>query len=109
VLDNSIKDYILNKNEDTGYYEFHDFDPDDFIFNKDILSNSKGVTKLKHSDFIDNTRGDIGKQIANQVYIKFNLDGIVDWIQYTQDITNLEKVNYWSEELNNYDVSKYLK
>lgn len=73
-----------------------EFEPDNYIYNKSIMSNSKGVVKtLKdHS-------------VANVNYINFHLDKVSTYIQHTQDLTSAEK-EVFRIETDSYDLKKFL-
>jgi hypothetical protein len=73
-----------------------EFEPDNYIYNKSIMSNSKGVVKtLKdHS-------------VANVNYINFHLDKVSTYIHHTQDLTAAEK-EVFRIETDSYDLKKFL-
>ena len=90
------KNKFWNKPSDPAVYEFHDSEPDDYFFNKDFLYNSKGVVKFKKS----------GKNFNRSIGIKFNLEGISKYIEYSQDLRDHER-NLFNVN-GSYSISKFL-
>jgi hypothetical protein len=64
-------------------YELPEFEPDNYLFNKDIMSNSKGVVKTPMCN-------DISKTFK----VCFNLKSLGTYIQYTNDLGNNERATY---------------
>ena len=60
------REYLYNKT-DAGY-EFQDFEPDNYIFREDIMSNSKGVVKFKSAT--------LNIKNPQLVSVKFNLEAL---------------------------------
>jgi hypothetical protein len=65
-----LQNLIWNKKD--YKYEFFDSEPDNYIFNDSILSNSKGVTRFKRIN-----------GISNNINVRFDLSGIEKYIEYT--------------------------
>lgn len=76
-------------------YELPEFEPDNYLFNKDIMSNSKGVVKTP-------TCNDISKTFK----VCFNLKSLGTYIQYTNDLGNNERAAY--QNSGGYDIQKFL-
>ena len=76
-------------------YELPEFEPDNYLFNKDIMSNSKGVVKTP-------TCNDISKTFK----VRFNLKSLETYIQYTNDLVNNERLIY--KNSTGYDIQKFL-
>lgn len=76
-------------------YELPEFEPDNYLFNKDIMSNSKGVVKTP-------TCNDISKTFK----VRFNLESLDTYIQYTNDLGNNERSIYGNP--GGYDIQKFL-
>lgn len=66
-----LQDIIFNKIG--SKFEFQDYEPDDYFFNKEIFANSKGVFKFKKSNLgtLDN---------PTNLKIEFVIDGIAKYI-----------------------------
>jgi N-acetylneuraminic acid mutarotase len=58
-----LADLLWNKNKNT--YDFFDSEPDDYLFNKSIMSNSKGVVRFPRQCGID-----------GNINVTFSLQGI---------------------------------
>jgi hypothetical protein len=61
-------------NKIDGNYEFQDYEPDDFFFNKKILANSKGVFKLDKSSL-----GTLDNPI--NIGIRFKTEGLDRYVR----------------------------
>ena len=73
-----------------------EFEPDNYIYNKSIMSNSKGVVKTPKDHSVTNVN-----------YINFHLDKVSTYIHYTSDLTSAEK-EVFRIEANIYDLKKFL-
>ena len=71
-----------------GKFEFFDTEPDNYIFNADIMSNSRGVVKLKPQT------ESVNPSQACNTYIKFHTEGLANYINYTQHLREGEKKPY---------------
>ena len=106
----SLKDDLFNKNSTTGKFEFWDAEPDDYIFKDYIQSNARGVTKLRpisSGTLITGTGGGTGS--SRQISINFNLSGLSTWIEHTQDLTDVEKQQYYDNIKKQYDFKTFLR
>ena len=88
---------------DSGKYEFFDSDPDNSIFDASIMSNSKGVVRLKEQKF------SCSQSSAENIKIKFNLQGLNEWIKHSTDLSAAVKKRYYREGHDDYDVQAFLK
>lgn len=103
----SVQHDLWNYNPITKKYELWDYESDNYIFNQKILSNSKGVTKLKRSINLINKEAQ-SEFSSYQTSVVFNVyEGIAAWIQYTQDLTADEKAYYTTN--GKPDVAKFLE
>lgn len=93
---NLDEDKFWNKPSNSTVYEFHDAEPEDYFFNKYFLYNSKGVVKFKKS----------GENFNRSIGIKFNLEGISKYIEYSQDLRDHERNLF--EVNGSYNISKFL-
>jgi hypothetical protein len=69
------RDKLWNKPSNSSVYEFHDAEPDDYFFDKNLLYNSKGVVKFSP----ETNNSTFNKSLG----IKFNLEGISEYIKYS--------------------------
>lgn len=74
-----------------------DYEPDNFIFDESIMSNSKGVIRTPNEKLAPN----------QQLSITFNLKGLEEYIQYSNDLTSSDRKKY--QEGDNYLISKFLQ
>jgi hypothetical protein len=65
------------KQTSTNTLELPEYEPDNYFFDKEKCSNSRGVVRLPQCNSLEQT-----------VRIKFNLNNISKYIQYTNDLTN---------------------
>jgi hypothetical protein len=73
-----------------------EFEPDDFIYDKNIMSNSKGVIKTpKNAD------------VNNSIYLNFDLKTLSTYIKYTSDLTKKEKDDFKISD-GKYNIKKFL-
>jgi hypothetical protein len=76
--------YDMSLLEDTDHLidpeNLPEFEPDNYIYNKSIMSNSKGVVKTPKD-----------RSITNVNYINFHLEEVSTYIHYTSDLTDAEK------------------
>ena len=95
---NSLEQTLLGyklEGENT-VYELPEFEPDNYIFNKDVMSNSKGVVKTP-----------VCNNISETFKVCFNLnDSLKTYIQYTNDLRSDEKQNYIDNK--DYNIKKFL-
>ena len=73
-----------------------EFEPDNYIYNKSIMSNSKGVVKTLKD-----------QSVTNINYINFNLDKVSTYIRHTSDLTAAEK-DVFRIGPGTYDLKKFL-
>ena len=83
-------------------YDFHDSEPSNYIFNDSIMSNSKGVVRLKPQD------GTAAGAESEVTFIKFNIEGLNAYIHESQDLTDDQRDNYRISG-SSYDVPKFLE
>ena len=73
-----------------------EFEPEDFIYDKSIMSNSKGVIKTPKNADVNNT-----------VYLNFDLSNLSTYIEHTSDLTRTEKDSFKTPE-GVYNIKKFL-
>jgi hypothetical protein len=73
-----------------------EFEPEDFIYDKSIMSNSKGVIKTPKNADVNNT-----------VYLNFDLSNLSTYIEYTSDLTRTEKDSFKTPD-GVYNIKKFL-
>lgn len=83
---------------ETGFRRYYpkDYEPDNFIFDKSIMSNSKGVVRTPNEKLAPN----------QQLSIKFNLKGLEEYIRYSNDLNKNTKDAYEAE---GYPINKFLQ
>lgn len=93
----SLLDQLFNL--DSGRYNLPDYEPEDYIFNDKIMSNSKGVVRTP-----------LNNQMDAHLCIQFHMSGIDDfYIKYSSDLTDDEREYYRIPGTPvRYDISKFL-
>lgn len=85
------------KQNSSGNLELPEYEPDNYFFDKEKCSNSKGVVKLSQC-----------KEIDKSIRIKFDLRSIGKYIQHTNDLTENEKNQYQDQSKNEIYWQKFL-
>ena len=81
VSDPDLEKFCKRNSSDN--LELPEYEPDDYFFDKEKCSNSRGVVRLSQC-----------KEIDKSVRIKFDLSSIGKYIQNTNDLTENEKNQY---------------
>jgi hypothetical protein len=98
-----LKDILLGLDtkyfSETGFKRYYpkDYEPDNFIFDESIMSNSKGVIRTPNEKLAPN----------QQLSITFNLKGLEEYIQYSNDLTSSDRKKY--QEGDAYLINKFLQ
>jgi hypothetical protein len=78
------------------WYYTPDYEPDNYIFNESIMSNSKGVIRTPNEKLAPN----------RQLSISFHLDGLEEYIRCSNDLNKNTKDAYKAE---GYPINKFLQ
>lgn len=85
------------KQDSPNILELPEYEPDNYFFDKEKCSNSRGVVRLPQCNSLEKT-----------IRIKFDLNNISKYIQYTNDLTNQEKEYYRNVNTNEVYWKKFL-
>jgi hypothetical protein len=96
----NIRGYDMNltnrQNSIIDPFNLPEFEPDNYIYDKHTMSNSKGVIKTSKTSDVNNI-----------IYLNFHLNDLETYIKYTSDLTEAEK-NLYVSGVGKYDVKKFL-